>query len=349
MEFYMKAAVVEKNGVLKIWDIPEPNINDYQALVKIKACAICNGTDSKIYDGSLPFARVYPTVLGHESVGEVVKIGSRVKRYKTGDMVFRPGIFYENNTPLASSWGGFAEYGIVSDMFAQAEDGLAAPSNATMQQIIPPEAGVNAVDATMLITYKETISFLQNFGVGPGKSVVVWGTGPVGLCFVLFAKLLGAYPVICCGRRDSALKEAEKMGADMTVNITKQDAVKTVMEYTEGRGADKIVDGVGDFSIAQSSIQMTASWGEIGIYGIAPVDGDNKSASTVNMGGRYSPFAIRILGPDESAAHDQMMALVKLGMVDAHALVDEVIGLSDIQKGFEMIWNKQARKVVVEL
>ena len=344
----MKAAVVEKSGVLKIRDVPEPVVNDYQALVKIKACSICNGTDGKILDGKLLFVRQYPLVLGHESVGEVVEVGRKVTRYKKGDLVFRPGIFYENGDPLASSWGGFAEYGTVSDMYAEIGDGLKASSFATMQQVIPPETGVGAVDATMLITYKETLSFLQTFGVGPGKSAVVWGTGPVSLSFVLFAKLLGAYPVICCGRRDAALKDAEMMGADKTVNITREDTVKRVMEYTGGLGADKIVDGVGDFSIVQNSIPIVAAKGEIGIYGIAPSDGEHKQASLVDIGGRYSPYAIRILGPDEGSAHDQMMGLVKMGMIKAGTLVDEVIGLEDICKGFQMIRDKQARKVVIQ-
>ena len=344
----MKAAVVEKSGVLNIWDVPAPSINEYQALVKIKACSICNGTDGKIYDGKLLFVRQYPTVLGHESVGEVVEVGRKVKRYKPGDMVFRPGVYYENNDPVASSWGGFAEYGVVNDMYAQAADGLKPGSNATMQQIIPPETGLNAVEATMLITYKETLSFLQHFGVGPGKSAVVWGTGPVSLCFVLFAKILGAHPVICCGRRDAALKDAETMGADKTVNIKTQDALKAVMEYTGGRGADRIVDGVGDFTIVQQSIPMASPGGEIGIYGIAPSDAEYRQDALVDMGGRVTPYAIRVLGPDESSVHDQMMSLVRLGMVNAHTLVDEVIGLEDIRRGFEMIRNKQARKVVIQ-
>jgi threonine dehydrogenase-like Zn-dependent dehydrogenase len=344
----MKAAVVEKNGVLSIWDVPEPSINEYQALVKIKACSICNGTDSKIVDGKLLFVREYPTVLGHESVGEVIEVGRKVKRYKKGDMVLRPGIFYENKNPLASSWGGFAEYGMVNDMYAQKEDELPVSSFATMQQVLMPEIEINAVDATMLITYKEALSFLQNFGVGPGKSVVIWGTGPVSLSFILFSKLLGAYPVICCGRRDSALIDAEKMGADKTVNIYNQDPVKAVMDYTGGCGADRIIDGVGDFSIVQNSIPMVARNGEIGIYGIAPTDEENRQNSLVNIGSRYAPYAIRVLGPDESATHDHMMALVKMGVVDAHVLVDEVIGLEDIVKGFNIVRNKQARKVVVQ-
>ena len=344
----MKAAVVEGAGVLKVWDVPEPVINEYQALVKIKACSICNGTDGKIVDGKLAFIKDYPAILGHESVGEVVEIGSKVERYKVGDMVFRAGVSYPQNDPVASFWGGFAEYGVVDDMYAQKNDGLPHTNFATMQQIIPPETGLNAVNATMLITYKEILSFMQNFGVKTGESVLIWGTGPVSLSCVLFAKILGAHPVICCGRREEALRDATAMGADYTINVNSQDVMKVVMDITNGLGLNKIVDGVGDFGLVQSSIPMAALNGEIGIYGIAPGEDGNMFDSTLDFGRRRPPYSIRFLGQSEGAAHDQMMGLVKLGLVDPSKLIDKVISLDEIALGFDLIRGKKARKVVVQ-
>jgi len=343
----VKAAVVEGSGTVTVRDLPVPAINEYQALVKIKACSICNGTDSKIVEGKLSFVKDYPAVLGHESVGQVVEIGSKVTRYKVGDMVFRAGASYPGNNPVASFWGGFAEYGTVDDMYAQKNDGLPHTNFATMQQIIPPDISLSATDATMLITYKEILSFLQNFGVKPGESVLIWGTGPVSLSCVLFAKILGAHPVICCGRREEALLDATAMGADYTINVNKQGVMKTVMEITGGLGMNKIVDGVGDFGLVQSSIPMVATCGEIGIYGIAPGEGDKMINSTLDFGKRRPPYSIRFLGPAEGSAHDQIMSLVKLGMIDSGKLIDRIVSLDEIAHGFELIWNKKARKVVV--
>ena len=344
----MKAAIVEGGGSLSIRDVPEPTINAYQALVKMKACAICNGTDSKIVDGKLSFVKDYPAVLGHESVGEVVQIGPKVTRYQVGDLVFRAGVSYKHNAPVASFWGGFAEYGTVDDMHAQQKDGLPHTKFSTMQQVIPPDTGITAVDATMLITYKEILSFLQGFGVKPGESMLIWGTGPVSLSCVLFAKILGAHPVVCCGRREEALRDAAAMGADCTLNIHAQDVLKTVLDITDGRGVDKIVDGVGDFRLVQSSIPMVAEHGEIGIYGIAPGEGDKMIHSTLDFGKRRPPYSIRFLGPSEGSAHDQMMSLIKMGMIDPRKLIDRVITLEDIAHGFELIRKKEARKVVVQ-
>ncbi len=73
-------------------DIPMPEPGPYEALVKIESCMICNGTDNGNYSGELPEAQVFPTVLGHESAGRVVKIGEKVKAYKIGDMVVRASL-----------------------------------------------------------------------------------------------------------------------------------------------------------------------------------------------------------------------------------------------------------------
>ena len=72
----MKGIIVEKDGTIRLAeDIPMPEPGPYEALVKIESCMICNGTDMEIIRGELPEAQVFPTVLGHESAGRVVKIG----------------------------------------------------------------------------------------------------------------------------------------------------------------------------------------------------------------------------------------------------------------------------------
>ena len=78
----MKGIIVEKDGTIRLADdIPMPEPGPYEALVKIESCMICNGTDMEIIRGELPEAQVFPTVLGHESAGRVVKIGEKASEY----------------------------------------------------------------------------------------------------------------------------------------------------------------------------------------------------------------------------------------------------------------------------
>ena len=340
----MKAAVVDGQGGIQVQAVPDLKIDAYQALVKMKACSICNGTDSKIVAGKLPFVQEYPGIIGHESVGEVIQVGEKVSKYKVGDLVFRPGAFYPEGAQLTSCWGGFAEYGIVSDGEEMLSAGLQVPGFASMQQVITQP--IDPIDATILITYKEALSWLQKFKAGPGASMLIWGSGPVGLSFTFFAKLLGCYPVIVCGRRENTLQDALAMGADHVINTTKEDVHKTVRRLTNQQGVQKIIDAVGDFDLVSQSIPMLAPDGEIGIYGIA--SGDDKAGKPViDPAMRYVPWGLKVMGPDEAGAHQQMMDLVRMGLVNASFMVDEVIDLKDISHGFSLIRQRKAKKVVV--
>ncbi|MBI4025275.1 MAG: alcohol dehydrogenase catalytic domain-containing protein [Verrucomicrobia bacterium] len=114
----MKAAILHKPGELEIAGIPTPRPNDYQTLARMEACGVCSGTDTHICEGTMPFPIDYPSVFGHEGVGTVVETGRRVCRYKFGDRVLRPCAIYPGQwvNGLGSSWGSYAEYGLVTDL-----------------------------------------------------------------------------------------------------------------------------------------------------------------------------------------------------------------------------------------
>ena len=90
----MKAAVVESPGKLSLRNIKIPEVDDYSALVRMEMAAICNATDRKIKNGSFPDNIIYPTTLGHEGIGTVIKVGKKVKLYKVGDRVINAQIIF---------------------------------------------------------------------------------------------------------------------------------------------------------------------------------------------------------------------------------------------------------------
>ena len=89
----MKAAVVTESGKLEIRDVPMPQLGPYDVLVKSKNCygATCAGTDIHLMDGLHPYPVTFPTILGHESVGRVVEIGSKVRNLQVGQLISRVG------------------------------------------------------------------------------------------------------------------------------------------------------------------------------------------------------------------------------------------------------------------
>lgn len=345
----MKAAVVIEPGKLEVMEVPEVQPNEYQALVRILFCSICNATDRHLLDGVFPSVNKYPGILGHESVGEVVRVGKKVKRYRVGDIVLRPRAFYEKYSKVESFWGGFAEYGLVTDLFAMKENRCKSIPSVfpQIQQIVPRE--IDPIHATIIITFKETLGWLQKFQVKSGESILIWGAGPVGLSFTRFAKLLGARPVIVCARREEALALATKMGADETINVCQEDVQKKVKNITHGHGVQKIIEAVGNYQIIRDSIPLLAEEGKIGLYGVPPKS-TKKRDSFIDLGKRENPWwSLESIHTNESSAHNQVIDAVKLGFIDPEMFVSEVLPLEKIHQAFQLLDQKKAVKVVIKL
>lgn len=338
----MLAAVVERPGELVVRQVPVPRIDDTECLVEILACAICNGTDHKLLHGQFRYvgADGYPGIIGHESVGRVVECGSRVESFQEGDLVLRPGARYDQGEEggTGSIWGGIAEYGKIKDP---------VHGGNPMHQIVPPD--MDPLDATMLITLKETLSWLQRWPVHRGQSVVILGSGPVGASFGFFAKLLGCWPVIVVGRRDEPLSRCMALGVDAVVNITRDDPVQAVQHWTGGKGADRVIEAVGDDSLVELGLSLLTSGGRVGIYGVSPTrEPGDMERRMLDIGRGRAEWAVEWFGPQEWAPHEQMLWLVRRGIVNLRDYYTHVVPLAETQRGFDLLESRQAFKVVVK-
>lgn len=344
----MKAAVVEKPGVLSVKEVPEPKINKYQALVEILACATCNSTDRKLIEGKLSDAfSNFPGILGHESVGRVIEVGDKVKNYKVGDLVLRPVAVYPGDKlgDYYSLFGGFSELGVVTDYRIEMEDEDKKESDFTLwhlyQQTIP--ANFDPIDSTMLITFREVLDWSHKFGIDDKTKLVIIGSGPVGMTFVAYSKVLGAYPVIMIGRRDERLRLATDLGADFVINSTKENVKDKVLEYTEGSGATHIVEAIGKYDLINDAFSYLQKGGKIGIYG--------ETFPQFNLSWRDAPptWSLTRILQDERDSHRQVIDSVRMGFVDPKKFYSHVVGLEDIKDAFKLIEEKKAFKVVVKI
>ncbi len=339
----MLAAVIEKPGVLTVRGVPVPTIDDTECLVEILACALCNSTDRKVLDGHFRYLgpAAYPGIVGHESVGRVIECGSKVESFQEGDLVLRPGARYDQGEEggVNAIWGGVAQYGKIKDPVHGGNQ---------MHQIVPPD--LDPIAATMLITLKETLSWLQRWPVARGESVVVLGSGPVGVSFGFFAKLLGCNPVIVVGRRDEPLARAMGVGVDAVANTEHEDAAEVVRHWTDGRGADRVIDAVGDDALIEQGLAMLASGGRLGIYGITPTraPGDmERHAVDIGMG--RAEWGVEFFGPREWLPHDHLLWLVDRGIVRLTDYYTHVVPLAETQRGFDLLASREAFKVVIQI
>lgn len=232
----MKAAVVREFGkplVIEELDIPEPGPD--QILVKYEATGVCH-TDLHAANGDWPVKPTPPFIPGHEGVGYVARIGSKVssKRIKEGDRVGVPWLHTacrccgycntgwetlcaeQQNTGYSVN-GTFAQYGLADPAFvghlpANLEFGPAAP--------------VLCAGVTVYKGLKET-------EVRPGEWVVISGIGGLGHMAVQYAKAMGM-KVVASDIFEDKLALAKKLGADLVVDARKTDAIQTVQKETGG-------------------------------------------------------------------------------------------------------------------
>ena len=230
----MKAAVVHKFGQPLVIDelaVPEPK--EGQALVKIEASGVCH-TDLHAADGDWPVRPTPPFIPGHEGAGVVAALGSGVKHVKEGDRV---GIAWLHSACghcefCLSGWetlclqqqnsgysvnGSFAEYAV-----ADADYLGRIPANLSSTQVGP-------ILCAGVTTYKG----LKETQARPGDWVVITGVGGLGHVAVQYAKAMGLH-VAAVDIGAEKLQLARNLGADVTVDASKEDAPAVIQKKVGG-------------------------------------------------------------------------------------------------------------------
>jgi L-iditol 2-dehydrogenase len=302
-----------------------PQVGPYTALVRIETCGICNSTDHKLIEGTMGWAPPFPIILGHESVGRVMEVGPKVRRFKVGDRVTRP-IYLppdgaDNGGHYNAAMGGLAEYGIVRDAMAMAEDGdpsLRGDYNALRQNVVPEHLG--ARDAALAISLAETASVLRHLPNARGLKIVVAGTGVAGLAFMLWFKLAGAR-VIALGRRAERLQKARELGTDDVID-TRQSGFMDSLREAAGGAVDGLIEATGDAPLAEQILGALAPDGFACAYGVPPTG--TKYAS------RWRTAVV-----EEHLSYDWVADLLARGWVKPEWFVSHEWEFRDVLRAFE--------------
>ena len=308
----MRAAVIEQLNYLIVKEIPEPTIGDYDALCEVLFGATCSGTDLSLLDGSLPFLSPLPTVLGHESIGRVVRAGPKVRYLHEGDLVTRVGT--PPVTGYSVTWGGFAELGIAKDYRAMEQDGVPLDPwpDALRNRVLP--AGTDPAAATMVITWRETLSYLTRMGMASGKSLLVVGSGGNGLAYAAHGVLMGGR-VSMIGSLGRA-ELAERVGVTGYYDYRANDATDRIAK-AHPAGFDLVLDAVGKKGAADLGLRLLKPGGTLGIYGLH--DFGQCTISPLRSRGTFNFYNG---GYEEAETHDQVMDLVRDGKLDASVWLD---------------------------
>jgi len=338
----MKAAIVDKPGSIVVVDIPQPAVGPYDCLVEVLYGATCTGTDLHIINNTFPWPIKYPTILGHESVGRVIEVGPKVHNLRLGDVVTRV-----STPPVGQfdvNWGGFAQYAIARDHFAMAADGLPAeqwtPYRTT--RVLPP--CIDPAGATMIITWRETLSYLMKMGAVAGQSMLVLGSGGNGLSFVAHAANRGSTAVAMVGSQSRAAS-AKAVGATHFYSYSDTGWLdRAAAEHAQG--FDFIVDAVGKEGMANQALPLLADGGTIGIYGL-----DNYGKCLLDPLRARGSFRVNSLAYDEAQAHDAIIQDVLMGKLKASNWMDlsHPYDLKDIAAAYQALASRKAIKSLVRV
>jgi threonine dehydrogenase-like Zn-dependent dehydrogenase len=263
----MKAVCWHGATDVRVDNVPDPKIiNPHDAIIKITLTAIC-GSDLHLYDGFIPLMQS-GDILGHEFMGEVVEIGSDVRRVKVGDRVVVPftiacgNCFFcqrdlwslcDNTNPNAAiaeklyghSASGLFGYSHIFGGYAGGQAQYARVPFADVGLLKIPEGLTDEQVLFLTDIFPTGYMAAENCNIQPGDVVAVWGCGPVGLFAIKSAYMLGAERVIGIDRIPERLQMAKEFGKAEVINYEEVDAGEAVNEMTGGRGPDACIDAVG--------------------------------------------------------------------------------------------------------
>jgi threonine dehydrogenase-like Zn-dependent dehydrogenase len=263
----MKAVVFENIGDIRLEEVKDPAIEEpSDVIVRLTASAIC-GTDLHMVRGTLGPMEA-GTILGHEGVGVVEELGSKVRNFRKGDRVVitstiacgncvycRAGYFAQcdranPNGPQAGTafFGGPAESGPFHGLQAEF---ARIPFAAINMVKLPDEVADD--QAILLSDIFPTGYFGADLAeIEEGDVVVVFGCGPVGQFAIGSAKLMNAGRIIAVDTVASRLQMAQEQGAEV-IDFNKEDPIEAIRELTDGIGADRAIDAVGVDAMAPQS------------------------------------------------------------------------------------------------
>lgn len=334
----------ERGPGAEIKQVEVPGIRERDLLVQVKATAIC-GTDIHIYDWT-PYAQERvkpPLIFGHEFCGKVVEAGSQVTKVRPGDLVAG-----ETHIPCGHCYqcetgdqhicenvailgvhtdGAFAEYARLPEACAwRLPEGTSPELGAVLE---PLGVAVHGVLADRV----------------DGRSVVVFGCGPIGLFALGVARASGASRLFAVEINPTRLGMAPLMAPEaVLINAKEEDAVEAILEATGGYGVDVSIEVSGSEAATGQAFKVLRKGGRISLVGLpsSPIELDLVEDIIYKEA--------KVLGVTGRVMWDTWWEMTKLldsGKLDPTAVITHRFPLSDFEKAIELAKSGQAAKILL--
>jgi len=343
----MRAGVYREKGIVRVEQVPVPEVSGGEVLIKVAACGICGTDIKKIYHAYVP----PPQILGHELAGTVVAVGRGASKWKLGDRVMSfhhipcGKCFYcerrlfsqcqqYKTTGLTAGFtpngGGFAEY--VKAMPWVAEQGIIAlPDNVSFEE------------ATFIEPINTIVKAVQKARVTAGETVLIIGCGPIGLQLLMVANLEGAKLYTS---DPMAVRRAKSLalGALESFDPSSGKLVEEIKARTDGRGADAVLVAVAHPSVVVDALAAARPGGRVLLFAANdPVTRIEFPASAIGIDEK------EILGSYSAAVDIQQAAadLVLNKKLPVMEIVTHRFPLARIQEGLDLAVKPTAESLKI--
>ena len=334
-----KGAFMRGIDKMIIKEIPVPEIGKKEVLVSLEYVGICGSDVHYFHNGCCGSYKVDLSedyMLGHECAGTIVKVGEEVEKLKVGDRVaLEPGITCGECEQCKSG-----HYNLSPDVVFLAtppvqgcnEEYIAFPENMCFK--LPDN--VSTKEGALIEPFSVGFYASEQGGVKTGDTVVILGSGCIGLVTLLACKAHGAGKIIVADLVEARLQKALEIGATEVINSGKEDALKKIEELTNGRGADVVFETAGSpVTIAQTPF-IVRRGGVITLVGISAKEEINYNFAQImdKEATIKSVFRYRNIYPKAIAA-------VSGGAINVKGIVTHEFDLDHIQEAYDEAVNNK--------
>ncbi|MBR2572505.1 MAG: alcohol dehydrogenase catalytic domain-containing protein [Clostridia bacterium] len=342
----MKAAAIAKTNEMCVLEVPVPTPGDHEVLIRVAYCGIC-ATDYENFCGTTSFARrgelVYPLRFGHEWSGVVCAAGAKVGRLKIGDRVVGDGKVTCGKCAncRAGKWYDCLNLRSVGTVRDHWPGGMAEYICMPEQNVFPIGENVSLKEAAMCEPVAIAMNGLRELSLA-GKTVLVIGSGPLGLGGVASARAMGAEKIVCAGRKAVKLQRALQMGATDVINTTEGPLGEQLAALNGGRKADVILETSGCIDYVENVRLYLENMGTLSLIGFY-----DRLLTNFNLDEfTYSKMTLR----GSSGTRENMPVVIRMlneGSISMMPMLTHEIDFRDIAGAMDFYRSVSAERIKV--
>lgn len=338
----MKAARFYEKHRLIVEDVPVRQPDDNGVLIRVRYCGVC-GTDVHIFEGDKGSARVDPPViLGHELSGDVIKVGEKVKNIKIGDRVsVDPNLYCGKCYFCANGKKHLCEHMV--GLGTAADGGFAEYVTVPEELVFPVADNVSYEAAAMTEPISCCLHGMNLTDVDIGDTVMIVGTGNIGMIMLQLAKHAGAAKIIAVEPNEKRREKAKCLGADICIDPLSDDT-EAILGANGVKNIERVIDCAGLTSTAEYSVKYAGRGATVMLFGLTAPD-DEMSLKPFELFQKELTIKGSFVNPD---SFEKAGRLLETGAVKVDRLITDIVPLDDIQSVFENRLYAKDGKVLIK-